>query len=213
MTRDAVTIDELVVGDDPEAWRAAGFTMDGDVCRVGKLSFRLAGTVGGRGILGWSLAGLDKAMTDVDGVPTSGTAADDSEAPEHPNGIVSVDHVVLATPHLARTQRALAALGWEPRRERDGRMGDAPVRQVFYRPGGVILEVVGDPEATGDGPSSLWGVTFTVTDIEAAAGRFGSAASPIRDAVQPGRKILTLRHRELGLSLRSALMTPHVRPD
>jgi hypothetical protein len=33
----------------------------------------------------------------------------------------------------------------------------------------------------------------------------------VKDAVQPGRRITTLRTRELGMSVRTALISPHVK--
>ena len=51
-----VTIDELLVADLPQAWRDAGFTVDGDgVCRVGSVRIRLLGEEADLGIVGWSL--------------------------------------------------------------------------------------------------------------------------------------------------------------
>ncbi|RZI85000.1 MAG: glyoxalase, partial [Microbacterium sp.] len=143
--------------------------------------------------------------------PTTPSTTGEAEPAEHPNGVVAIDHLVLLSPDLARTVAALGALGVEPRRERDGELGGQAIRQVFFRFGDVILEVIGSPGATADGPSSLWGVTFVVDDVEASAAYFGEHASRVKDAVQPGRRITTLRHRELGLSVRTALISPHVR--
>ncbi len=58
MTEPRPSIDELVVGDEPEAWTAAGFTVDGDTCRIGTVRVRLAGRAGGSGITAWSLRDL-----------------------------------------------------------------------------------------------------------------------------------------------------------
>ena len=38
----------LEIGDEPEAWRAAGFTVDGDTARVGGIELRLVGRAGGK---------------------------------------------------------------------------------------------------------------------------------------------------------------------
>ena len=204
-------IDALLVADPPGAWQSAGFTVDPDgVCRVGAVRIRLVGRERGSGIVGWSLRGVVAA--EVDGVPTaSSDAAGPPEAPSHRNGVTSIDHVVLLTPDLERTKVALKAHGLEPRRERDGELGGAAIRQVFYRLGDVILEVVGSPGTTSDDPSSLWGITFVTDDVDASAAFFGEKTSPVRDAVQPGRRITTLRHRDLGMSVRTALISPHVR--
>lgn len=204
-------IDELFVADPPEAWAKAGFTVDADgVCRVGAVRLRLLGPGPERGIVGWSLrAALDGDA--VDGVPTTSSDRPPAAPSSHANGVTTIDHVVLLSPNLGRTQLALAALGLEPRRERDGELGGAAIRQVFYRLDDTILEVVGSPDTSGDGPASLCGVTFVVADIDAAAAFFGESASPVKDAVQPGRRISTLRHRDLGMSVRTALISPHPR--
>ena len=51
-----VTIDEILVGDQPDTWRAAGYAVDDDgTCRIGQVRVRLVGRDGGKRILGWSL--------------------------------------------------------------------------------------------------------------------------------------------------------------
>jgi len=207
-----VTIAELLVADPPDAWRAAGFAVDDDgSCRVGTVRVRLLGDAAGKGVVGWALRGLPGELSDLDGVPTTTSDAPEAEPASHPNGTTHLDHVVLLTPDLARTVRALGQVGLEPRRERDGELGGSPMRQVFHRLGEVILEVVGAPGVAGEGPASIWGLTHTVADIDAAASLLGEHTSPVKDAVQPGRRITTLRTRELGMSVRTALISPHVK--
>ncbi|MFL6172532.1 MAG: VOC family protein [Marmoricola sp.] len=206
----SVTIAEIAVADQPEAWACAGFTVDPDgVCRVGSVRIRLVGEGVKRGIVGWALRAAIGG--DLDGVPTSSSDLPKAEPATHANGVNRIDHVVLLSPDLARTRAALDEIGLEARRERDGELGGGAIRQVFYRLEDVILEVVGSPDTAGDGPSSLWGITFVADDIEAAAAFFGERTSPLKDAVQAGRRITTLRHRELGMSVRTALISPHVR--
>ena len=207
----ALTLAELLVADPPEAWRAAGFTVDDDgSCRVGTVRIRLLGDPAAKGVIGWALRGLPEERADVDGVPTTATDEPAAEPAGHPNGTTHIDHVVLLTPDLARTVTSLGEIGLEPRRERDGELGGSPVRQVFYRLGEVILEVVGAPGVAGEGAATIWGLTHTVADIDAAAALLGEHTSPVKDAVQPGRRITTLRTRELGMSVRTALISPHV---
>ncbi|GAA3533237.1 VOC family protein [Nocardioides daeguensis] len=211
----SVTLAELVVADPPASWREAGFSVDDDgSCWVGAVRIRLVGTEHGTGIVGWALGGVPAGTSDVDGIPTIPAApatVEPSRPSEHPNGVTHLDHVVLLSPDLARTTAALRSLGLDVRRERDGTLGGAAMRQVFFRLGEVILEVVGSPDAQGEGPSSLWGLTHTVPDIDAAARLLGERTSPVKDAVQPGRRITTLRHRDLEMSVRTALISPHVR--
>lgn len=200
------------MADPAGSWAAAGFAVDpDDGCRVGDLRIRLVGSGAGRGVVGWALSGLPAGTVDLDGVPTMRSDAAPAEPAVHPNGVVSVDHVVLLSPDLTRTKSAFAAIGIEPRRERDGELGGQPIRQVFFRLGSTILEVVGSADSASEGSSTLWGVTYVVDDIDTAAAFFGENTSRVKDAVQPGRRITTLRNRELGISVRTALITPHVR--
>ena len=209
-----VTVDELHVADPADAWTRAGFSVDsgGDsdaVCLIGGVRIRLVGRGRGTGIVGWSLRGLpsDRTIDDLDGVPTARSDTHISTPATHPNGVTSIDHVVLLSPDLGRTVEVLAAVGVDPRRERDGELGGRRIRQVFFRFGEVIIEVVGSPESTNEGPSTLWGITYTVSDLDTTASFLGDRTSPVKDAVQPGRRITTLRHHELGMSVRSAMIS------
>jgi hypothetical protein len=202
-----VTLDELLVADEPAAWRGAGFTVEDDVCRIGDVSVRLVGRGRGLGIVGWSLRGVPADLADLDGVPTTSSERPPIEPAVHANGVTSIDHVVLLSPDLRRTMAALASIGLEPRRERDGELGGRPIRQVFFRLGPVILELVGAPDDAAPGAASLWGITYVVEDIDATAAYFGDRTAPVKAAVQPGRRITTLRHRDLDLSVRTALIS------
>ena len=211
---DNVTVDEFEVADPADAWAQAGFSVDSDaICRVGGVRIRLAGRGRGTGIVGWSLRGLpsDGSLDDLDGIPTTRSDADAAMPAGHANGVLAIDHVVLLSPDLRRTVESLTTIGVEPRRERDCELGGRSMRQIFFRAGEVIIEVVGSTETTSAGPSSLWGITYVVADIDATATYFGDRTAPVKDAVQPGRRITTLRHRELGISLPSAMISAHIR--
>jgi hypothetical protein len=205
----SITVDEVEVADPADAWVRAGFSLDPDaVCRVGGIRIRMARPGRGTGIVGWSLRGLpDGSLHDLDGIPT--TASDAVVAPpaQHANGVTAIDHIVLLSPDLGRTVESLAVVDVEPRREREGELGGRPIRQIFFRFGEVIIEVVGSPETVGEGPSTLWGITYVVADIDATAAYFGDRTLPVKDAVQPGRRITTLRHHDLGMSVRSAMIS------
>lgn len=205
------TVDEIVVADAPSAWRAAGFAVDGDACQVGTVRLRLEGPGRGRGIVGWSVRGA--ATLDLDGLPT---AASTSEAPpraaRHPNGVVSIDHLVAFTPDLDRTTAALRDAGFDLRREREGPTPGGSRRQSFFRMGELILEVIEAPEGTRvasdpAGPARLWGISFLVEELERTAATLGELLGEPRAAVQPGRRIATLR-KEAGLGPAIAFMTP-----
>jgi hypothetical protein len=206
----SITVAEIEVADPPDAWTSAGFTVDSDAsCRVGGVRIRLSGPDRGTGIVGWSLRGLpsDSPLEDLDGVPTTRSDAPPPEPAQHPNGVVEIDHVVLLSPDLSRTVASLAAVGVAPRRERDAELGGRPIRQVFFRFDEVIIEVIGSPDTAGEGPSTLWGITYVVENVDDTAAYFGDHTTPVKQAVQPGRRITTLRHRELGMSVRSAMIS------
>jgi hypothetical protein len=207
----APTLDELTVADGPEAWLDCGFEVDGDVCVLGDTRIRLAGSDAGKGLVGWSLR--DVEITELDGLPT---ARSDRPAPGgqplHPNGVTALDHVVAISSDLDRTVAALRRAGLDLRRIREEPTpADAP-RQAFFRLGTVILEVVQAPEDAiertgGDRPAFFWGLAFVAPDLDATVASLGDRVGEIRAAVQPGRRIATLR-RSAGLAVPIALITP-----
>jgi hypothetical protein len=204
------TVDELRIADDPSAWSAAGFRVDGDVCGVAGMRLRLEGAGPRRGITGWSVRGVTER--DLDGLETSPSDRPPATGGPHPNGVVSVDHVVVLTPDIDRTTAVLRDAGFDLRRTREGPTPGGSTRQSFFRAGEVILEVVLAPEGTKiaadpNGPARLWGISFLVESIEAPAALLGDLLGASRDAVQPGRRIATLR-REAGLGPAIAFMTP-----
>jgi hypothetical protein len=207
-----VTIDEIIVGDPPEAWEAAGFSVDPDgVCRIGSVRVRLVGREQGKRILSWSLRDVpDGALDDgtLGGLPTTASQAAPAAPGDHHIGATYIDHVVLLSPDLHRTADAIEALGVPKRGERDTDTYGAPMRQVFFRMGEVIIELIGSPDVAGEGDPGFFGLAVTVDDLDDAADRLGEHLGSIKDAVQPGRRIATLRHRDLGMSVATALMTP-----
>ena len=201
---DGPVLRALRLADDPATWERLGFAVGADgVCRLGGVALALAGAGEGRGLVGWHIEGVDPGAP-LDGLPPAGGAAVAS-GPEvsHPNGAVAVDHVVAATPDVNRTLGALGAAGLEPRRVRDA--GDA--RQAFYVLHTALLELAGPASPSGAGHAGLWGLVVVVADLDALAERLGDELGTIRDAVQPGRRIATLR-QTAGVSTALAFLTP-----
>lgn len=148
----------------------------------------------GEGILGLDLAGAaeDASLPLVE----TTTVADGS----HPLGATAVDHVVVLAGDVEAT---IAALGARPRRldRREGRTYGFVVAETS------LLEFVGS--TTPDGrPARPWGLALTVADLDAAAVHLGAACGEPRDAVQPGRRIATVRHEVLGLTAPVVLLSP-----
>ncbi|MEA2197036.1 MAG: hypothetical protein QOJ25_1087 [Solirubrobacteraceae bacterium] len=191
-------LDELGIADPPETWAGLGFAVAGSGVEVGRVRLRLGES--GEGIVSWTLRGVE--VTDIDGLVTVGGAGREEPPHEHPNGAVGIDHVVVVTPDFDRTAGALAAAGLALRRIRDA----GGVRQGFRRLGPAILELVESREAPA-GPARFWGLVVVVADLDALALRLGAHLASVRDAVQPGRRIATVR-RSAGLGPAVAFMDP-----
>ena len=183
----APILTEIRVAADAVAWSAAGFSVDAQATIVGDVS--IAFVEGDGGIVDWTLA-VDAA---------------DPPATTHANGVTEIDHVVMIAPDLQRKIDELEEQGIELRRLREGETGMGTYRQAFFRLGRPILEVV-----EGDEPERLWGITFATQDIDAAAALLGDKLGRVKDAVQPGQRIATVR-REAGLGLPVALISPKPR--
>lgn len=190
----------LRVGDDAADWESLGFTPVADVVHAGGVAIHLAGRgQGGGGITGWSVTGLSSDVLPVaPASPENGAAG-----LPHRNGVVAVDHVVAVTGDLDATMAALAVGGVQPRRVRAAPGGD--VRQAFYVLGTALLELVGPVE--GETSPRFWGITLVAADLDGLAGLLGDRLGTVRAAVQPGRRIATLR-REAGLSAPLAFISP-----
>lgn len=207
---DDVTLRGLVVGDDPAAWRRAGFSVAGDRFAVDGVTIRLAGDAGSRGIVGWTLH--HPAPRTVDGLVHQ-DVGEPAPPVSHPNGARVVDHVVVTTPDLERTTTALGEIGLVPRRTVEGVRGDDDVFRFFLL-GTCALELVGpatvDAKAT-EPPAAFWGLAFVVDDLDATVAALGDLCGVPHDAVQPGRRIASLHHEDAGISVPVAFLTPRRR--
>lgn len=208
----AVTIACIDIADPADAWQAAGFTVDDDgACIVGHVRLRLVGRDGDRKrIQSWSLRGLPEGIESIDGLPTI-TSDDAMPAPvTHANGAELIDHIVIMSPDVDRTIAALNDVGLATLRTRhvDREQYGFEARQTFFRLGEVVLELIGPNEPQGDGPAAFFGLAYTVHDIDALPALYGEHLGKVKDAVQPGRRITTLRHKDFGMSVATAFMSP-----
>jgi hypothetical protein len=205
------TIDQLTIADEPAAWEVLGFTVEQGICQLAGVQIELAGPAAGEGLVSWSLRGLHS--DELDGLPTVR-----SERPaippalSQPNGAVGIDHVVAVSPSFERSLAALQAAGLDLRRVRDEPTPAGAPRQAFFRLGREILELVQEPDEVAerrggaDRPAHFWGIALLVDDLDWTVQAMAPHASPARAAVQPGRRISTLK-RSAGLSLPVALMS------
>jgi hypothetical protein len=189
----------IVTGGEPAAWVRLGFALQEDgSAHVGGLRLATGGDE-----LRVEAAGLE--LERPDGLAITPTADAVAAAGEHPNGAQAVDHVVAFTDSVDRTSAALERAGAPLRRRAEPRPGTP---MAFHRLGPLVLEVV----LAGPRPA-LWGLVVVVSDLDACARELGPLLGSVRPAVQPGRRIATVRP-EADLPLALALMTPQPRrPD
>jgi hypothetical protein len=201
-------VEWLTVSGDADTWRSLGLSVtdEGMIPLVGTSVRIVADHASGSGIVGWSLSGLASGPAmEVDGLDTDIVDAATPVYAAHPLGASGLDHVVVLTSDLERTSAAIAdATGCDLKRIRE--VGS--MRQGFHRigRGGLIVELVERPDLP-DGPASFWGLVLIVEDLDAACELIGlDRISAPKDAVQPGRRIATIR-ADVGLGLPVALMT------
>ncbi len=198
-----VELGALSIGDEPELWESLGFTVEGNTCHISGVGHVLGGS--GKGLLDWGLRGVDVA--DIDGLRVGMSAAPPQPTPRHANGVIGLDHLVITSSNMARTISGFEASGIECRRIRDAGRG---MQQAFFRLGEVILELVGPAEGVGNGPPSLMGLAYTVSELAATANCLGDRLRPVKKAVQSGRQIATLDW-SAGSGVPIAFMSPDPR--
>jgi hypothetical protein len=186
-------LDEIVLGDAAEGWERLGFAVGRDgVVAVGGVRLRLTGA--GGGIQSWSLRGIEADGTiDLAGMPTTRSHEPPPPPQQHPNGVVAVDHVVTFAADLAATTRRLQAAGLDHR--------PSAATPEFFVVGPCLLEVV---QRDRDG---FWGIALAAPDLDDLSARLGDLLGDVIDAVQPGRRVVTVR-REAGLGVPLAFMSP-----
>ena len=200
-------VEWLTVAGDVDTWRSLGLTVttEGLIPLVGA-SIRIVAATADQevGITGWALSGVED-VAEIDGLVTEVVAPMPPIYAQHALGASGLDHVVVSTADLERTSEAIAlATNCELKRIREV----GTMRQGFHRigRGGLIVELVERPDLPA-GPANFWGLVLIVDDIDAAYELIGAErVSTPKDAVQPGRRIATIRG-DVGLGLPVALMT------
>jgi len=118
-------------------------------------------------------------------------------------GVTSLDHLVINTPNPDRAVALYGArLGLRFALDRTAEAWKT--RFLFFRLGGLTLEVIHrlgenhEPDAT----DSIWGLTWTVGDLEAARARLiagGLTVSEVRTGRKPGSTVFTVKDGALGI--------------
>lgn len=208
----AHALERLYIGDEPDAWRAAGFTVRGTSMTFGKVKVELVGSNGSRGVLGWKLKGIDD---DIDGLvtyadPDVETVPASFGVNEHTNAVFGIDHVVVETGDSDRTVAAFEAAGIKERRSTTIETPAGQRRQSFLWAGRVILEVIGPLTPVSEKKASVWGLALVTGNLQTTCHVLADNLSEPRDAVQPGRKITTMNTTDLDISVPIVILSPHV---
>ena len=201
----------VTVGGSAAQWDAWGFAVDTtrNGLWVGATWIQLQADE--RGVCGWSVAGTEALL----GLPPAATrppevagssGREGGANQQHPNGVTGIDHVVVSHPNLEAAESDLLGAGIEIRRWRD--VPAASLRQGFAWLGDVVLELIGPTEAR-PGNAAFFGLALTSSDLHATAAAFGPASSEVRDAVQPGRSIITIDTGPADRPKWLAVMSPH----
>jgi catechol 2,3-dioxygenase-like lactoylglutathione lyase family enzyme len=163
----------LEAGEGPEGFGALGFAGEADPGETHGVAIRLV---------------RDQSP------PPSPFVGDEAAA------VSGLDHLVINTPD---PERAIALYG--------GRLGldlrldranpDWGMRLLFFRCGGLIVEIAHALNGPTEGPDSVWGLTWRVPDIEAAHARLapGFNTSEVRAGRKPGTRVFTVRDAPAGV--------------
>lgn len=205
-------LDAVVLGDEPRGWSELGFEISdhrlGSALRLGDTEVVLTGS--GSGFEGWSIDGITDSIA---GLPLAAAGPESSRPTEdHANGVCGIDHIVFHSGDPDATVADFESAGIECRGGRSTDSYGAPMRQVFFWLGNVILELIGPDagERTSQGPPTFFGLALWSADLDASIAHLGELAGDPRDAVQPGRRIAGIRGAKVGIETPLALMSPHV---
>jgi len=218
----------LFSGDTPWGWEDAGFRIkstenypdDWASFEVGDYTIFFV-TNGNRnyttqGLLGWAWRDSNRApninginlVCDLLPVPSS-------RKEPHPNGVVSLDHIVLKTNNLFEIEVSFEEAQIPLKKVV---VGNFPgITQLFYRLDGAgFIEVVGPSETriksvVPNTVHRLWGIGFVVEDISHLKEFMKENVSEIRVSKQSkDRNVVTLRHNNFrGLTTHVLFITPH----
>ena len=134
-----------------------------------------------------------------------------ASAPEA--AISGLDHAVIRTPD---PEAAIALYGEQLglRLALDRTFEAWGMRLVFFRVGGVTVELASALAEGGDGPDRFWGLSWRVRDADAVRARLvaeGFDVSEVREGRKAGTRVLTVRGPTHGVA--TLLLEPAARPE
>ena len=199
-TREGLAALRLALGADSEvidALTARGVCVEaGDRETIGQAA-------AGPEALEWTRVAVDRASSRSipielirDASPWPSADRDPSMGPGH---VLGLDHVVVLSADLEAT-RAFYAECLGLRLALDRSFEARGVRLLFFRVGGVTIEIAGrlGVEPQPDQPDRFGGLAWRVDDAEAIQGRLsrlGFDVSEVRAGHKPGTRVLTVRDR------------------
>jgi catechol 2,3-dioxygenase-like lactoylglutathione lyase family enzyme len=116
--------------------------------------------------------------------------------------VLALDHVVIATPNPERAAALYGArLGLDMALDRTNEAWCA--RLMFFRCGDLVIEIVHRlKDGVGDGPDTIWGLSWRVADVEATHRRLtsnGVEVSEVRDGRKPGTRVFSVKGATCGI--------------
>jgi catechol 2,3-dioxygenase-like lactoylglutathione lyase family enzyme len=144
--------------------------------------------------------------------PGDGLSLAPLQAPEAAS-VYGLDHVVVASGDLDATRRLYGeTLGL--RLALDRVFEERRLRLLFFRVGGVTVEVAQPLGVAGDGRDLFMGLSYQVPDADAAKARLAAAGfdvSEVRAGMKPGTRVCSVRGRPLGVD--TLLIEPAARRE
>lgn len=212
--------------DEPDAWRSAGFHVtDHNYCDFNQLKIWLGDDSIPSGCTGWAFQNLmtdAKKQTDFEfcTIPTKSPSSElhlhAANALDfhkfHQNGVTGIDHIVISTNSPDWVEQEFLRVGVVKKKE--SARHDIGVKQCFYRPKDIIIEVISkriDSNSEVESSAHIWGITFAVKDIDATHNYLKDTTRYPWDAVQTGRRITTLNTNAHKISTRIAFISPYTR--
>jgi len=183
----APTIDELIVADDPARWAALGFDVTDHSSQIGSVRLRFLAPAGG------SPDGPDAPAPATTAPGIVGWSLRDAQSTELDGLATTLSERPLAEPAPAHPNGVRAI---------DHVVAASPDLDRSV----AALQAAGLDLRRADHPVRFWGLALLVDDLDAAAERLAPQVGEPRAAVQPGRRIATVR-RSAGLTVPMALMS------